>query len=408
MDDRIYDYWAATLQDGYIGKLIDIVEAAGGARELYLMSAEKMQSFLGISARLAKYIDEHRPEAGRIEDDYNDMAYKGISYVNHTDGDYPEKLQDIASRPYGLFIKGSLPDPEVPSVAIVGARECSEYGRTMAEYFGNRLAAEGVQIISGMAWGIDGISQEAALSAGGRSYAVMGCGPDIVYPARNRVLYDRLTENGNGIISEYAPATPAMARRFPPRNRIISALSDVLIVVEARAKSGTLITVDMAIEQNRTVMVVPGRLTDSLSAGCLNLLYQGALPATGIDAVMDALGIPRRIPSENSPEGTGTLGKNDESPDASGKKVAPGKSDAARKSGAKKPEAPVIIKNRELPGDLGKVESVLTLDPLSAENIAAMAGMPLEKVMILLTRLELEGAAKELWPGFFVKKPDLA
>jgi len=113
-----------------------------------------------------------------------------------------------------------------------------------------------------MAWGIDGIAQSAALCAGGKSFAILGCGVDITYPAKNRSLYDKLCENGNGVISEYAPGTRAEPRRFPPRNRIISGLCDVLLVVEARAKSGTLITVDMAIDQGRTVMVVPGRLTD--------------------------------------------------------------------------------------------------------------------------------------------------
>ena len=392
MEDRIYDYWAATLQDGYIGQLIDIVQAAGGAREFYRMSPEKMTAYLGISGRLAKYIDEHKADVGAIEDSYRAMEEKGISYVNHTDMLYPPKLGTIASRPYGLFVKGSLPDPGIPSVAIIGARDCTEYGRTMAEYFGSRLAAENVQIISGMAWGIDGISQEAALSAGGKSFAVLGCGSDVIYPARNRILYGRLSSGGNGIISEYAPGTAAEARRFPPRNRIISALSDVVIVVEAKERSGTLITVDMAIDQGRTVMVVPGRLTDPLSAGCLNLMYLGALPATGIESVMDLLG-------------RGTCGADEKGADG---KSTDNAGTVIKKMRPKKPKSSVTVKKRELPDDMARIYDVLTSEPQSAEKIALAAGMPLSAVLVILTKLELEGAAKEVWPGCFVSRIELA
>ena len=371
MEERIYDYWAATLQDGYIGNLIELVNKAGGAHALYDMKKEDMSAGLGISARLADYIDAHRADEDLIRADYYRMMEQGISYVNHTEPDYPEKLREIPGRPYGLFVRGCLPDPLTPSVAIVGARECTEYGRLMAEYLGDRLAKEGVQIISGMAWGIDGIAQTAALNSGGRSYAVSGCGVDITYPARNRILYSRLCENGNGIISEYAPGTPAESRRFPPRNRLISGLCDVLIVVEARVKSGTRITVDMAIDQGRTVMIVPGRLTDSLSAGCLNLLYQGALPVTGIESVLEQLGV----------KGSG---KN------------------------KEKEVFSVREKRNLPKDLDRVYNVLTLSPQSIDEIARRAHIPVNTAMVILTRLEMEGAAKEIGSGFFVIRPDPA
>ncbi len=367
MDKRIYDYWAATLQDGYIGDLVGIVERAGSAEELYHMPTEAMRSRLGLSERLAGYISDNRPDTDLLIEDFDRLDTKGISYVNHTDKIFPEKLRDISSPPYGIFVKGSLPDPLTPSVAIVGSRECSEYGRLMAEYFGDRLAREGVQIISGMAWGIDGLSQGAAIAAGGHSFAVMGCGVDIAYPARNMILYKKLCKNGNGVISEYAPGSSAEARRFPPRNRIISALCDVLIVVEARAKSGTLITVDMAIDQGRTVMVVPGRLTDSLSVGCLNLLYQGALPATSIESVLEQLDL--------------------------------------RSTGIKKP---VTVQRRKVPKELSKVYDILTLEPQSTESIADAAGLELPAAMVILTKLEIEGAAKEVWPGYFIRKLELA
>ena len=365
MDERIYDYWAATLQDGYMGNLISIVENAGGAREFYNLPESSLRRSSGITDKMADYILDRRCDINIIEDSYHKMGMGGVCYVNHSDDDFPKKLLNIPSTPYGLFVKGQLPDPEKPSVAIVGARECSEYGRLMAEYLGSRLAKSGVQIISGMAWGIDGISQDAAISSGGHSYAVLGCGVDIVYPAKNRPLYMRLCTNGNGIISEYAPGTHAIARLFPPRNRIISGLCDVLIVVEARRRSGTLITVDMAIDQGRTVMVVPGRLTDELSAGCMKLLYQGALPVTGIESVLEVLGV----------------GKQLELPD-------PDRQNTGHDS---------------IPSDLMAIANLLTIDPKSAETLANLAGIPVDITLVMLSRLELEGIAREVWPGYFIK-----
>ncbi len=378
MNERIYDYWAATLQDGYIGNLIDIVESAGSARALYEMTKTQMTERLAISEKLADHIDRNKPDVSILEDDMGRLTAKDISYVNHTDPDFPDKLRNIASVPYGIFVKGALPDPDTPSVAIVGARECSEYGRLMAEYFGDRLAREGVQIISGMAWGIDGIAQDAAIAAGGHSFAVLGCGADIAYPAKNMILYRRLCKDGNGIISEYAPGTPAQARQFPPRNRIISALCDVLIVVEARSRSGTLITVDMAIDQGRTVMVVPGRLTDTLSAGCLNLLFQGALPATSADVVLEQLGIKRAAKKRSG-------------------KSRIGCTDNSIKSGT-----------CEISKELAAVRDVLMIEPQSTEAIADKAHLPLESVMIILTKLEIEGIAREVWPGYFIIRQEFA
>ncbi|MCR5302052.1 MAG: DNA-processing protein DprA [Lachnospiraceae bacterium] len=366
MEERIYDYWVATLQDGYIGDIVNMVDTAGGARPLFEMSEKEMKERLGITERLAGYIGERKGDISLIEEKYYRLAAKKICYVNHTDADFPDKLRYIPSRPYGLFVKGSLPDLDKPSVAIVGARQCSEYGRIMAEYFGSRLAGEGVQIISGMAWGIDGISQMAAVNAGGRSFAVLGCGVDITYPVKNRILYNRLCEDGNGIVSEYAPGTPAESRRFPPRNRIISGLCDVLIVVEARARSGTLITVDMAVDQGRCVMVVPGRLTDDLSVGCLNLLYQGALLATGTESVLEQLGIGRQMNM------TDYIFEETSSQDTAG-----------------------------IPLDIQKVAKVLTIDPSGIEEIAQRAGVSESFAAVALTKLELKNLAKEISPGFF-------
>lgn len=198
-----------------------------------------------------------------------------IRSLKRRDREYPGRLREIPGAPAELYLLGRLPEEDRPAVAIIGARDCSEYGRYVASGLGAALARNGIQVISGMARGIDGIGQEAALDAGGSSFAVLGSGVDVCYPAGNRRLYEKLKSRG-GILSEYPPGTPPLSHHFPPRNRIVSGLADVVVVVEAREKSGTLITVDMALEQGREVYVVPGRVTDPLSVGCNRLLKLGA------------------------------------------------------------------------------------------------------------------------------------
>lgn len=211
----------------------------------------------------------------QVDKEYESLLQRGIGFLTIQDETYPWRLKKIPDPPYGIYVKGKVPQNHIMSVAVIGARECSEYGRYVGKELGRVLGENGVQVISGMARGIDGISQEAALEAGGASFGVLGCGVDICYPALNRGLYDRLLVQG-GILSAYPPGTRPRASLFPPRNRIVSGLADVVIVVEARQKSGTLITVDMALEQGREVYVVPGRLTDRLSDGCNKLIKQGA------------------------------------------------------------------------------------------------------------------------------------
>lgn len=223
------------------------------------------------------------------EEVYEVLKREGLSYTYYGEKEFPKKLMEIPDAPFSLYYKGELPKSEEPAVAMIGARKYSEYGRYMAELFADRLARSGIQIISGMALGIDGISQRAALKAGGRSYGVLGSGVDVIYPNANKNLYEDLCAQG-GVISESVPGTQPLAALFPQRNRIISALADVVLVVEAREKSGTLITVDMALEQGREVYVIPGRCTDSLSIGCNKLLRQGANAAIVPEDIIEDMG----------------------------------------------------------------------------------------------------------------------
>ncbi len=211
-----------------------------------------------------------------------------IQTITAADPRYPNRLRILPDMPQTLYVVGSLPDDDLPSVAIVGARLCDQYGKKTAQDFGRILAANGVQIISGMAIGIDSLSQKAALAGGGTSFAVLGSGADVCYPPGNQTLYDKLIVSG-GIISEQPPGTPPLRHNFPLRNRLISALADIVLVVEAKAKSGSLITVDYALEQGKTVFAVPGRVGDALSDGCNHLIAQGAGIACSPDAILEEL-----------------------------------------------------------------------------------------------------------------------
>ena len=213
-----------------------------------------------------------------------------IRYITPLDGEFPERLRYIDSPPNGIYVRGRLPDPHLPSCAIIGARASSVYGEGTARLFAEKLAMNGVQIISGMARGIDGIAQRRAIEVGGSSFGVLGCGIDVVYPRENADIFENILASG-GLISVYPPGKAPIARNFPARNRIISALSDVLLVVEAACRSGTSITVSYALEQGKDIFAVPGRINDSKSIGCNSLIAEGAGVALSPDTILNALGI---------------------------------------------------------------------------------------------------------------------
>ena len=191
------------------------------------------------------------------------------------DDKYPKKLMDIYDKPYGLFYLGDLPEFG-QSVSIVGARRCSAYGKRLALDIGQKLGESGFKVISGMARGIDSYGHRGCIDGGGVTVAVLGCGCDVVYPRENRQLYEEIVCKNGAIISEYQMGTSPLPMNFPRRNRIVSALADIVVVIEARDKSGSLITADFALEQGKDIYVTPGRIGDSLSLGVNKLIAQGA------------------------------------------------------------------------------------------------------------------------------------
>lgn len=271
-EERKYAYFLCSIPTIGGVRAGQLLTRFGSPRAVYEAETEEWRECVCNSVAEAM---ERQKKSGEWEREYEQLEERQIRFVLCGEDGFPRKLAEIPDPPYGIFYRGRLPQEEQPAVAVIGARECSEYGRYVAEELGQYLGKAGIQVISGMARGIDGISQQAALSAGGTSYGVLGCGVDICYPPQNRRLYEELLQKG-GLLSSYAPGTKPLPQYFPPRNRIVSGLSDALIVIEARQKSGTLITVDMALEQGRDVYAVPGRLTDRLSDGCNRLLTQGA------------------------------------------------------------------------------------------------------------------------------------
>ena len=200
---------------------------------------------------------------------------------------YPVKLKNISSPPKELFCLGNLELLNCKSIAVIGSRNYSGYGERAAKEFSYNLAKEDVCIVSGMARGIDSFAHEAALDAKGKTVAVLGSGLDVIYPRENKILYENIIKNNGLIISEYPLGTKPSRQNFPARNRIISGLSDGVLVIEARKNSGTNITVDFALDQGKDVFVIPGNIYSNTSDGTNFLIKEGAIPVTSYKDIIN-------------------------------------------------------------------------------------------------------------------------
>lgn len=202
---------------------------------------------------------------------------------------YLKPLTHIAKPPKAIYYNGTLPYERIASVAVVGSRKPTSYGKEITLRLASDLASRGIVIISGLALGVDGLAHQAAISAGGRTIAVVANGVDIVYPASHRKLAQDIIESGGAILSEYKPGTEARGYQFLERNRIVSGLADAILITEAATRSGTLSTAAHALEQGKDIFVVPGNITSPLSAGCNNLLKQGAHVATCAEDILEII-----------------------------------------------------------------------------------------------------------------------
>ena len=341
-------------------------------------------------------------------------AGKKISILTLRDAAYPGRLKNISDPPVLLYYKGRIPDLDGrPAIAVVGTRKASAYGLTTAKRIGYQLGRSGGIVVSGMAYGIDGMAMGGALTAGAPVVGVLGCGVDIVYPVSNRALFGD-TEEFGCIFSEFPPGTPPQKWNFPRRNRIISGLSCGVLVVEAPEKSGALITARQAAEQGRDVFVIPGNIDIPSFVGSNRLLRDGAIAvSSGWDILSEYTGLfPDKIhPDTLESHMTAYPDEVEKQAEKPLLRVAqkilkpkkkPAKEKQADKKGIDKPETPTYSDlDKPLPG-LSPEEQILMSALKDGErlvdDVIAETGMTTGKVLALMTMLELKGLVRRL-PG---------
>jgi DNA processing protein len=290
---------------------------------------------------------------------------RGVHLLTPDDSEFPAQLRSIPDPPTMLFARGRLDLCALPAVAIVGSRDHTRYGRDVAKLLGEGVAGAGVVVVSGMARGLDAVAQCAALDGGGTTIGVLGNGIGVVYPAANRELYDRVESSGL-LLTENRPGERPTAGSFPRRNRLISGLARVVVVVEAAKGSGTLVTVAAALEQGREVMAVPGPITSPTSEGTNQLLKDGADPILHLNDLL------------------------------------------AKYSGA----APMIARESDQPrlppcnlsGNEAMAFNALTAEPRHVDEVAERTGLPIGLLLGVLCGLELGGLAEQL-PGSLFRRP---
>ncbi|MCR5201851.1 MAG: DNA-processing protein DprA [Lachnospiraceae bacterium] len=296
-----------------------------------------------------------------IKRDYEKLEKRQIHFTYYGEEEYPEKLYDIDGAPFSLYYKGKLPTGDKKSVAVVGARNADYSGFQIAKSLSKQMADHGIEVISGLARGIDSSAHRGALdSAGGVTYAVEGCGVDICYPRSNIDLYSAIIERG-GVMSEYPLGTNPIAGNFPMRNRIISGLSDAVLLVEAGEKSGSLITANVALEQGKDIFVVPGNIMDPLYKGSNNLIKEGANLVTCVKDILDGLGI-----------------FVDDDINEKLERVAPDLSELEK-----------------------QVYEYLNLNPIHLTEICYKSGLDSKDVIFALMRLELKGVVREVGSKYY-------
>ncbi|MCM1105646.1 MAG: DNA-processing protein DprA [Blautia sp.] len=285
----MYGLWFSNISGITPCKRQLILESCASAEELYGLSDAALRRLPGLEEADKERILESRRK-WNLEGEWMKLKERGIGFVTIEEEAYPQRLRNIPKPPYCLYYLGNLPDSAKRSVAIVGARGRSAYGSQIARTLAKELARADVDVVSGMARGIDADGHMGVLDVSGRTYAVLGCGIDVCYPAGNRHLYEKIPVKG-GILSEYPLGTAPRPMLFPQRNRIISGLCEYTVVIEARSRSGSLITADYALEQGREVYALPGRITDELSGGCNELIRQGAGVLVSVESFMEELSL---------------------------------------------------------------------------------------------------------------------
>ncbi len=304
----------------------------------------------GLTPRALENFQQKR-QTVNLETYWQKLRDKKISVLTWLDDAYPKRLLEIAQPPPVIYCRGTINPDDDWAVSIVGTRRVTTYGKQITQDIAMYLAGNGITIISGLARGVDALAHQAALNAGGRTIAVLGCGVNIIYPPEHRKLADAIIQNG-ALISDYAPGTPPEGVNFPPRNRIISGLSQATIVIEAGERSGALITAKFSVEQGREVFAVPGSILSPMSRGTNHLIQEGAIPLTNPKDVLDTLNYTQVAAQQTA------------------RQVLP--------------TEPTEV----------KILQVLNHEPLHVDDLCAELEMPVEKVTASLTLMELKGLVR--------------
>ncbi len=358
-------YWAALHIAADLGprSLLHLYRHCRRGQDALLASAAELQQVPRLSSRVIERILFFQKYADPVKT-YEDLSANGVEIVMLGDPEYPRALTEIADPPAMLYVKGKLPAPALPLLAVVGARQATPYGVAMARELAQGLAEYGWGVVSGMARGVDTAAHVGTLAGNGYTLAVFGCGVNVCYPRENERLRDRIQSQG-GLISEFPPSASPVARNFPIRNRIISGCSLGVLVVEAGIKSGALITAYIALEQSRDVFAVPGPVTSERSRGTNGLIKQGAkLVETIEDIVVEYPYL---------------------------QMAQQGRRDSEEEKPTEKPS-----------GDEGVLLRKLSLDPVHIDQLAESTGMTVSIVGGLLTMLEIKGLARRLPGHYFI------
>lgn len=316
-----------------------------------ILNAKQVKSFLA-----CKNVEQ-------LEQQYNRLQEKNVMFLYPGHSLYPKALKEIPDAPFGLYLKGKMPKQECTSIAIVGTRNASVYGREMAGYFARELSKAGINIISGLALGVDGCAHKGALEGNGYTMGILGGGINVIYPREHFYLYREMEQRG-GILSEYGLDVVPKPGLFPERNRLISGMAKGVLVVEAKERSGSLITVDQGLEQGKDIFVLPGRVTDENSKGCHQLIRSGAILVESPSQILEELNLLNYH--------AGNL-----------EEIRQGKE-----------------KDLALPEKM--VYSCLSLEPAYIDVIVKQCRMSVTEVLSILLTLELKGYIKQIVKNYYI------
>ena len=375
-----------------------LLGAFGSAEKSIAATSEELAQIDGLTPDVRQQLIDGRSRAP-LAQELELIDQHQCHIVTISDDTYPPLLKQIDDPPVLLYIIGEFPLQDAPSVAIVGSRSPTEYGKTTSQQLSYQLAERGIMVVSGFARGIDTCVHRGALEAGGYTVAVFGCGLSIIYPETNRALATEIIESG-ALISEFPMTMPPRGKNFPRRNRVISGLTLGTLVVEASERSGSLITARHAAEQGREVFAVPGQIFSGMSRGTHSLINQGATLINSVDDLLDAL--PQdytRILGGESTEPTLQPIPHPNRGSRQSDKAAPSQSTGEKSTPTSQPKA-----NLNLTPEEQTVLSAMAADSVHIDEITRVTQLPIGKVSSLLVMLELKGIVQQLPGKQFVKK----